>query len=397
MKKYYKSIVGGRQENQDYADSRETKFGFLNVVCDGMGGANGGALASKLATEVIIEDMSQSKSEDPVNALFNAIHKANFEIFRRSIQNPDLRGMGTTLTCLLLTKEKAYVCHVGDSRVYQFRDSQIIFRTNDHSKVYEMVKRGIITEEESKTHPESNIITRALGIEPVVDIELNERPFKMGDRFLLCTDGVHGLLSDAEIIKTINVTNVEDATNKLIEKANQKGIEGGGKHDNMTAAIVELEENSTLSLIPNKNNSLKKWKYVIIAFICSIIFISVFLYLNEIFRINPIKNQMNDITKKTEQSIHIIDSIKKNNTLLNDSIDNQNDSIDNLNDSIDNLTKKINSLTKKNNLLETKLSSTKKKLNAEKIKEAENKKQQQENKSLIPKPQKKKKKTNKDF
>jgi len=383
MKKYYKSIVGGRQENQDYADFRETKFGFLSVVCDGMGGANGGALASKLAIEVIIEDMSQSKSEDPVNALFNAIHKANFEIFRRSIQNPDTRGMGTTLTCLLLTKEKAYVCHVGDSRVYQFRDSQIIFRTNDHSKVYEMVKRGIITEEESKTHPESNIITRALGIEPVVDIELNERPFKIGDRFLLCTDGVHGLLSDAEIIKTINVTNVVDATNKLIEKANQKGIEGGGEHDNMTAAIVELEENSTLSLIPNKNYSLKKWKYAIIAFICSIIFISVFLYLNEIFRVNPIKNQMNNITKKTEQSIHIFDSIKKNNTLLNKSINNLNDSIDNL--------------TKKNKLLETKFSSTKKKLNAEKIKETENKKQQQENKSLKPKPQKNKKKTNKDF
>ena len=246
--------IGGRNENQDFFKSTNTKFGLLIIVCDGMGGTNGGALASKLATDVITSEVAETNSPDPVNALFNAIYKANFEIFRRSVKNPELKGMGTTLTCLLVAKEKAYSCHVGDSRIYQIRNSKIIFKTEDHSKVYELVKRGIISEKEARNHPENNIIERAMGIKPVVDVEMHEHSYKKGDRFLLCTDGIHGFLSDNEILLKIESETIENATKKLIDATNQKGLSSGGKHDNMTAALFETTENSRF--IENKNKSM---------------------------------------------------------------------------------------------------------------------------------------------
>lgn len=279
--------IGDRNENQDYHTNQNTNFGKLVVVCDGMGGHKGGAIASKLATNVIAGDMDSSKSNDPVNALYNAIYKANFEIFRRSIQNPELTGMGTTLSCLLVATDKAYTCHVGDSRIYQIRNNEIIFKTQDHSKVYELVKRGIINEEQARKHPESNIIERAMGIKPAVDVEMHELSYLRGDRFLLCTDGIHGLISDEEILNVINSNNVEDATKELIDLANQKGIDSGGGHDNMTAAIIEMDEDSA-SPFSNSNEQRNLKKYSLAPWIILILAIMLFA-MNECYRVKPLR------------------------------------------------------------------------------------------------------------
>jgi serine/threonine protein phosphatase PrpC len=331
---YFKTHIGKREENQDYHTSQTTNFGDLIIVCDGMGGHKGGAVASKLAATIIAEEMNPSKSEDPVNALFNSIYKANFEIFRRGVQNPELKGMGTTLTCLLVTKEKAYSCHVGDSRIYQFRHGKIIFKTNDHSKVFELIKRGIINEEQARTHPDSNIIERAMGISPVVDVELHELSYLKGDRFLLCTDGIHGLLSDDEIVNIINPNNVKDATEKLIDVANQKGIDSGGGHDNMTAAIIEMDENSGSPVaVLNKKKGLKKTMLLPGALL--IIAIMLF-FLNETFRIEPVRVQNNSLI----DSIH---HILESSTFF---IDQQRDTIKHLKDGIRNLETTMDSATK---------------------------------------------------
>ncbi|HTO35440.1 MAG TPA: protein phosphatase 2C domain-containing protein [Bacteroidales bacterium] len=310
-KTHLQTHIGGRKENQDYHTSQTTKFGDLVIVCDGMGGHKGGAVASKLAATIIAEEMNPSKSEDPVNALFNSIYKANFEIFRRGVQNPELKGMGTTLTCLLVTTEKAYSCHIGDSRIYQLRNGKIIFKTNDHSKVFELVKRGIINEEQARTHPDSNIIERAMGISPVVDVELHELSYLQGDRFLLCTDGIHGLLSDDEIVNIISPNNVEDATEKLIDVANQKGIDSGGGHDNMTAAIIEMDENSGSPVaVLNKKKSLMKTMLFPGALLIIVIML---FFLNETFRIEPVRVQNNSLRDSIH---HLKDGIRNLETTM---------------------------------------------------------------------------------
>jgi serine/threonine protein phosphatase PrpC len=325
------SHIGGREENQDYHLTQHTGFGELYLVCDGMGGHKGGAIASKLATNVIAGDMDSSKSNDPVNALYNAIYKANFEIFRRSIQNPELTGMGTTLSCLLVATDKAYTCHVGDSRIYQIRNNEIIFKTQDHSKVYELVKRGIINEEQARKHPESNIIERAMGIKPAVDVEMHELSYLRGDRFLLCTDGIHGLLSDEEILNVIKRNNVEDATKKLIDLANQKGIDLGGGHDNMTAAIVEMDEDSS-NVVTNSNEQRNLKKNYLVPGIILILAIMLFAT-NECYRVKPLRTD----------NLSLQDSINNSQLFSIQIIDSQRDSIRNLEETIKMLLSKIDS------------------------------------------------------
>ena len=161
------SRVGGRSENQDSAGVKDTTLGFLVVVCDGMGGMQGGSIASQLAVQKILDTVaSADKQGNPSMTLIKAIRNANMAIIEEGNENPELHGMGTTVTALLLTPHSVITAYVGDSRIYQLRGGKKIFRTFDHSMVFEMVKKKVISEEQARLSAQSNVILRALGINP---------------------------------------------------------------------------------------------------------------------------------------------------------------------------------------------------------------------------------------
>lgn len=317
------SDIGGRQENQDFTSAKETKFGFLSVVCDGMGGAKGGSYASQLATQIVIDDVTNSASEDPRNALHNAVQRANFEVFRVSINDSNYKGMGTTITVLLLTQEKAYICHVGDSRIYQFRKGQKIYRTYDHSVVFRMLKEGILkTEEQARNHSRSNELSRVLGIQPFVDIEIAEVAYQKDDIFLLCTDGICGELTDEQIENIVkqNCT-VDNLANTLIKTVNQTCFAKGGGHDNLTVSVVQTKANSqaTASKAKSSNSPI----YISLLIVFFIIFV-VALLSNEYLRVRPLQMQ-NETFKKTLDSLGVKPTkkeIKPQITMLLDSLQN---------------------------------------------------------------------------
>jgi serine/threonine protein phosphatase PrpC len=243
---YIQSKTGGRQENQDFYGSAQTQYGELIVICDGMGGYNGGRCAAETGVQVILEEVYKSEEPNPAITLHAAISIANAAIWDESHINSNLRGMGTTVVVLLITPEKAICCHVGDSRIYQLRNGKILHRTSDHSYVFDMVKACIITEEQARVSEKSNIITRALGIQPAVGIEMTDNlQYQKGDRFLLCTDGIWGAVPEKELVEMASdKENVEKVLSQLVEKIDAIGVAGGGYHDNLTAALVEMEYDS---------------------------------------------------------------------------------------------------------------------------------------------------------
>lgn len=233
--------VGGRTEQQDAAGAVVTRYGLLVLVCDGMGGARGGSTASRLAVDLIQRGVQESTEADGAAALLQAIQRANREIYRRSQQDEGLRGMGTTLTVLLLQETHATLAHAGDSRIYQLRKGKVVFRTTDHSKVFELVKRGILSEEQARLSEDSNVILRALGIKPDLDVEVHDhQPYQTGDRYLLCTDGVSGLVPEDTFLNWLTTPEpVEQLVPAFVQQVDDYGFHSGGGHDNLTAALVE--------------------------------------------------------------------------------------------------------------------------------------------------------------
>lgn len=251
------SRIGGRQENQDCAGVRDTAIGLLVVVCDGMGGMQGGQIASMTAVTTIMSFFENiDKQADPAMTLVKAINEANSQIIAKGQEDPNLRGMGTTVTALLKTPKSAIVAHVGDSRIYQFRGGKKVFRTFDHSMVFEMVKKKVLTEEQARHSAQSNVILKALGVKPEVEVECQEIPYLKGDRFVLCSDGFWGAMPEDEFIAL--VTKKANANQVLTTTANKVeaiGKEKGGDYDNLTAAIVEIESNSKMQV--KMNNTAK--------------------------------------------------------------------------------------------------------------------------------------------
>lgn len=242
------SRIGGRKENQDSAGLKETKLGYLVVVCDGMGGMQGGSVASQLAVQTILETVaSADKQSNPSMTLIKAIRNANMAIIEEGQNNPNLQGMGTTVTALLLTPYSALTAYVGDSRIYQLRKGKKVFRTFDHSMVFEMVRKKVISEEQARLSAQSNVILKALGITPDIEVEIEERPYLKGDRFVLCTDGFWGAMPEDEFIKHLSENNpinkILDSTANVVESI---GRNSGNEYDNLTAAILEMNNNSIL-------------------------------------------------------------------------------------------------------------------------------------------------------
>ena len=211
--------------------------GTLVLVADGMGGHSAGEVASQMAVE-LIDRTYYDKKGSPREALEAAFHTANRAIHERSTSNPTEGGMGTTCTALALQNGSAIAAHVGDSRLYMIRNGQIYLMTEDHSAVMEMVKRGWISLDEARHHPEKNVILRALGSHEEVDVTIWETPLpvRAGDKFLLCSDGLYDLVEDDEIKQIAEASAPAEACTNLIALAKQRG-----GHDNITVAIVSLE------------------------------------------------------------------------------------------------------------------------------------------------------------
>lgn len=242
------SRIGGRSENQDSAGVKDTKLGLLVVVCDGMGGMQGGSIASQLAVRTILDVVSSAEDQsNPEMTLIKAIRQANMAIIEEGQQNPEVHGMGTTVTAMLVSPKSAIVAYVGDSRIYQLRGDKKVFRTFDHSMVFEMVKKNVISEEQARLSAQSNIILKALGIKPDLEVETAELPYKQGDRFVLCSDGFWGAMPEQDFISLLTkktaIDKILESTANTVETI---GRNKGGDYDNLTAAIIEMKENSIL-------------------------------------------------------------------------------------------------------------------------------------------------------
>lgn len=260
---FAESRIGGRAENQDSFGWADTPFGFLVTVCDGMGGGPGGKTASSIAVKEIIAGVQEADPQEKLsNILIKAIRRANMAIISVGNEQPVLQGMGSTCTVLLINSQSANIAYVGDSRVYQLRGKQKIFRTFDHSMVFDLVKQKVITEEQARLSAQSNVITRALGIKPDVEVEITERPYERGDRFLLCTDGIHGAVEEKKLIRMASNRKIVlgNVVDEIATEIDDIGRNGGGGHDNLTLAVIETKLNSIL-----KEKMSKKIKQLMLA------------------------------------------------------------------------------------------------------------------------------------
>ena len=229
-----------RKENQDaYRIEQLDRDTLLCVVCDGMGGAKSGNVASSLAVEVFAEEIRRSwkrgmESDLIDQMLRSAVKLANFTVFDQSAQFEEFSGMGTTLVAVLIRGNKATLVNVGDSRIYGINRSGIRQLTKDHSLVQMMVDRGDLTPEVAKSYPGKNLITRAIGTEPMVICDIYHKEVNKGDYLLLCTDGLSNVMDDQEILfEVVHGVNKERCCQRLLDIAKNRGAP-----DNVTSVLV---------------------------------------------------------------------------------------------------------------------------------------------------------------
>lgn len=222
------------------------------VVADGMGGHSHGEIASRIAVQAIREYVARSNASDargdtPFDGgssggprsgrLKQAIRLAHDRVLKAIRQDGSLHGMGTTVVGLLLDGDKATVAHVGDSRAYRVRDGRLELLTQDHTWVNEQVIAGFLSEEQARVHPLKNVVTRALGGDSDVDVDVRDWPVENGDLFLLCSDGLTTMLSDAEILERLRSANrLEEACGRLVRDANARG-----GFDNISVVLLRIE------------------------------------------------------------------------------------------------------------------------------------------------------------
>jgi serine/threonine protein phosphatase PrpC len=228
-----------REGNEDAYLVEEPLFG----VADGMGGHVAGDVASQTAVSVITEKASGTASPDVLPEL---LKEANTAIWEKAQSDPSLHGMGTTCTLLLLDNEQAFFAHVGDSRAYLLRDDELSQVTEDHTLVQRMVKEGRLNREDANAHPQRSIITRALGVDPQVQVDTFEIRVRDGDRLLLCSDGLTSMVSDSRIQEILTgESDPQRAGDRLIALANEAGGE-----DNITVVIVDIGDGSRSATSP---------------------------------------------------------------------------------------------------------------------------------------------------
>jgi serine/threonine protein phosphatase PrpC len=240
-----------KQINEDAWARRETRFGHLCVVCDGMGGHAGGREAAALAVLTILASFDRAADAcPPAEVLRAAIEGANRAVHEMRTSEVGFGRPGSTVAAILMHAHGTEVAHVGDSRVYLIRQGQVSRVTRDHSLVQELVDRGLLSPEQATSHPDANRITRALGMTPEVEIDVRPNPVMQGagDAFVLCSDGLSDLVEDQEIGSITASDPPEKAVVKLVDLANARG-----GHDNITVMVLRAKESAlatTAALAP---------------------------------------------------------------------------------------------------------------------------------------------------
>lgn len=244
--------VGQRRDHNEDSVASDLAIGLL-VLADGMGGYKAGEVASEIAVLTIVADLKESmQTLEPGNVdavsgmqaesqlVLDAVANANASIFAVSKTQAQCAGMGTTLAMALFTNDKLLAGHIGDSRIYRYRESGLVQMTEDHSLLQEQLKFGIITPEQAKVSAHKNLVTRALGVDAKVELELHEHEVEVGDIYLLCSDGLTDLVEDAEIsallgILHAKVADLRSVANRLVQAAN----DNGGK-DNISVILARV-------------------------------------------------------------------------------------------------------------------------------------------------------------
>jgi protein phosphatase len=230
--------VGRRRQANEDAYAIESEVGLF-LVADGMGGHRAGQVASRMASEATLRAASEAR-ESPESLLERAarvVAAANREVFDTAQGDSELAGMGTTLVVLVVEGTRAVVAHVGDSRAYRVRDGDIEQLTVDHSVVADLVSRGEISEAESQNHPHRHVLTRAVGVGRSVEADLSEISLAPGDAYVLCSDGLTGLVTDEEIAKEVSEgDDLEAVSERLVTRANERG-----GNDNITVVLVHCD------------------------------------------------------------------------------------------------------------------------------------------------------------
>jgi len=218
-------------------DSDYQRKGRLAIVADGMGGHEGGQEASSLAVRTMQEVYADSHGGDIKSLLMAAFQAAHDAIRKYAVQHPELRGMGTTATAIVLLSGDLYYAHVGDSRLYVVRDAKVSRLTHDHSYVTRLVDSGLITEEEAENHPQRHILTSALGVGPEFSPDMSDQPIELeaGDVLVLCTDGLWGVVTDSEIAQAVTTKSASEACRALVDLAKEHG-----GPDNITLQVLRI-------------------------------------------------------------------------------------------------------------------------------------------------------------
>lgn len=241
IKAYAKTDKGQvREMNQDYYYiSTSLDEVQLYILADGMGGYNGGEIASSLAVRTAknyIENNFKEIEKDRdsiIQLLGSSMEYANMIVYEKAKEKPELQGMGTTLEICLIYNNKAYIGHVGDSRIYRIRKQFIRKLTQDHSYVQKLVKEGTITKEQAKHHPQKNMLMKALGCNAFVEPDVMVKGFLKDDIIIMCSDGLSNLVDQTTIYEMAS-KNIEQATKDLVQLANDRG-----GYDNITVVIIK--------------------------------------------------------------------------------------------------------------------------------------------------------------
>lgn len=222
----------------------------LFVVCDGMGGHAGGEFASAIAVNTVEEVLQSSATSPEIEAakgdgvvevvrerIRYAVRLAGKRIYEKAAAEPEYHGMGTTCLVLLFDRNNAFLAHVGDSRAYLVREGRIEQLTEDHSLVNERIRAGLLTPDQARTHKLKNVITRSLGYLEDVEVDIQVRAVRRGDKFLLCSDGLSNLVDPAEIGESVRSLGPQDACRRLVQSACERGGD-----DNITTVIARVDE-----------------------------------------------------------------------------------------------------------------------------------------------------------
>ncbi len=240
MKIASRSDIGRvRSSNQDSFSAGEIRDAAWAIVCDGMGGANGGNIASGKAVKIISDCIAgayhSEMSANGVSAMLeSAIIAANLNIYDEAAENESLQGMGTTVVAAVVANERIVLAHAGDSRAYLYDSGDLKQITRDHSMVQKMVERGEITADEARNDPRKNVITRALGVAEDIEVEFGEIDFPKDSILILCTDGLTNYVDSGQMTSIISSNAFEVCPQLLVDAANQ-----GGGTDNITVVMIK--------------------------------------------------------------------------------------------------------------------------------------------------------------